>query len=71
MRQPKYTVVLLAYSDKIIIVIEGIENFLDADTGRESNIAFWLPRNFPKNIKVIVTTTSSSEALAYFTKIGC
>lgn len=57
--------------DRIIIVIEGIENFLDADTGKESNIAFWLPKSFPRNIKVIVTTNSQSEALDYFTKIGC
>jgi hypothetical protein len=41
--------------EKIILVFEGIDYFADRDTNREGNIAFWLPKYFPKHIKVIVT----------------
>ena len=51
-------------------MIEGIENFKDPETGKESNIAFWLPRYFPENIKVIVTADSNSEALNHFVRLG-
>lgn len=44
--------------DKIILVFEGIDYFLDRNTGKEGNIAFWLPKCFPKNVKVIVTADS-------------
>jgi hypothetical protein len=37
------------------LVFEGIDYFHDRGTGKEGNIAFWLPKYFPKNVKVIVT----------------
>lgn len=41
--------------DKIILVFEGIDYFVDRGTGKEGNLSFWLPKYFPKNVKVIVT----------------
>jgi hypothetical protein len=40
---------------KIILVFEGIDYFVDRGTNKEGNISFWLPKYFPKNVKVIVT----------------
>jgi hypothetical protein len=41
--------------NKIILVFEGIDCFQDRNNGKEGNIAFWLPKLFPKNVKVIVS----------------
>ena len=60
----------IAYQ-KIILVFEGIDCFTDRTTGREGNIAFWLPRAFPKNVKVIVTADRESQSMAYFNNLGC
>ena len=57
--------------DKIILVFEGIDYFLDKNNGKEGNIAFWLPKCFPKNVKVIVTADKESESMKYFNKLGC
>lgn len=57
--------------NKIILVFEGIDYFLDKNNGREGNIAFWLPRVFPKNVKVIVTADRDSESMKYFNKLEC
>ncbi len=57
--------------NKIILVFEGIDYFLDRNSGKEGNIAFWLPKIFPKNVKVIVTADRESESMKYFTKLGC
>ena len=57
--------------NKIILVFEGIDYFLDKNNGREGNIAFWLPKIFPKNVKVIVTADKDSESMKYFSKLDC
>lgn len=57
--------------NKIILVFEGIDYFMDRNNGKEGNIAFWLPKYFPKNVKVIVTADRESESMKYFTKLGC
>lgn len=44
---------------------------MDRNNGKEGNIAFWLPKYFPKNVKVIVTADRESESMKYFTKLGC
>lgn len=57
--------------DKIILVFEGIDYFHDRTSGKEGNIAFWLPRCFPKHVKVIVTADGESESMKYFDRLGC
>jgi aminoglycoside phosphotransferase len=57
--------------NKIVLVFEGIDYFLDKNNGREGNIAFWLPKCFPKNVKVIVTADRDSESMKYFDKLEC
>jgi hypothetical protein len=59
------------YDGKIILIIEGLENFLDQDTGLESNIKFWLPRFFPSNIRVITTAAKNSKSYKHLKGIGC
>lgn len=50
--------------DKIILIFEGIDNFKDMlDLHREANVSFWLPKYFPKNIKVIVTAEKNSNSM--------
>lgn len=44
---------------------------MDRGTGKEGNIAFWLPKYFPKNVKVIVTADGLSESMRYFNKLNC
>jgi len=58
-------------SEKIILVFEGIDYFVDRGTGKEGNIAFWLPKYFPKNVKVIVTADRDSESMKYFNNLNC
>ena len=49
---------------QIILVFEGIDHFVDQeDLGKEANVAFWLPRVFPKRIKVLVTCSKDSPAM--------
>ena len=52
-------------------MFEGIDYFLDRGTGKEGNIAFWLPKYFPKNVKVIVTADGESESMKYFNNLEC
>lgn len=57
--------------NKIILVFEGIDYFMDRGSGKEGNIAFWLPKYFPKHVKVIVTADGQSESMKYFNKLNC
>lgn len=59
------------YYDKVILIIEGVDLFIDDQYNKEANVAFWLPRIFPEHIKVIVTCDKLSEACNYFESIGC
>lgn len=61
----------VVYDGKVVLIIEGLESFKDFDTGIESNIKFWLPKTFPKNIKVITTAAKGSKSYKYLRKIGC
>ena len=59
---------------KVILVFEGIDHFIDLESKdeiKEAPVAFWLPRFFPKRVKVIVTADKNSEALSYFKKMNC
>lgn len=57
--------------EKIILVFEGIDYFHDRSSGKEGNIAFWLPKYFPKHVKVIVTADGGSESMKYFNNLNC
>jgi hypothetical protein len=48
-----------------------MDYFVDRGTSKEGNIAFWLPKYFPKNVKVIVTADRESESMNYFNKLNC
>ena len=61
----------VVYDGKVILVIEGLESFKDLGSNVESNIKFWLPKTFPKNIKVITTAAKNSKAYKYLKKNGC
>lgn len=52
--------------DKIILVIEGTDKFIDQQTNSEALVSYWLPKFFPNRIRVIVTADQGSEALKYF-----
>lgn len=52
--------------DKIILVIEGIDCFIDTTNHKEAIVAFWLPRFFPKRIKIICTADKHSNSFKYF-----
>ena len=56
---------------KVVIVIEGVDRFIDQETNKEANIAFWLPERFPKNVKVIVSARRHSESILHLERIGC
>lgn len=60
----------VVYDGKIILIIEGLESFRDYETRNESNIKFWLPKCFPKNVKVIVTASKESKSYKYLESIG-
>lgn len=47
-----------------------MESFTDYETRNESNVKFWLPKCFPKNVRVIVTASKSSKSYKYLQSIG-
>lgn len=61
----------VVYDSKVIIVIEGIENFIDRDTRNESSLKFWLPKNFPRKVRFIVTAEPESKSAEYLRNLGC
>lgn len=52
-------------------MIEAVDRFTDNETGKEANIAFWLPERFPKNVKVVVSARRHSESIQHLERIGC
>lgn len=56
--------------DKVILLIEGIDQFVDQETGLEAGVAFWLPKYFPERVRVICTADKDSEAFKYFKDKG-
>ena len=61
----------VVYDGKLIIILEGLEYFREFEKNEELNAKFWLPRNFPCCVKVIVTSTKESESNAYLKRLGC
>jgi hypothetical protein len=61
----------VTFDGNIIILIEGIEHFKDIETGRESNLKFWLPKVFPDRIKFIITAEKNSSSHHYLKDLGC
>ena len=55
----------------MVIVIEAVDKFVDCESAKEANIAFWLPETFPKNVKVIVSARKHSESIHHLSRIGC
>lgn len=49
------------YDANVIIVLEGIDLFVDSETGEEPSTKFWLPKTFPERIKCIVTVNPNSR----------
>ena len=60
----------VTFDGDIIIVIEGIEHFKDIETGRESNLKFWLPKVLPDRVKFIITAEANSNSHNYLRNIG-
>lgn len=55
----------------MILVIEGLQYFTEFESKKESEIKFWLPRSFPKNIRVIITADRKSKSYANILKRNC
>jgi len=55
----------------IILIFDGINMFIDPETGEEANVALWFPQTFPLKIKVIVTTEPDTLAIRHFENCGC
>ena len=61
----------MVYTGKIIIVIEGLENFIDPETGGESSLKFWLPKTLPDRVRLIVACSPTSKSSEYMKGLGC
>lgn len=61
----------IIYDGQIIIIIEGLHYFTEFGSKRESEIKFWLPKYFPKRIRVIVTASKNSKTYANLLKRKC
>jgi hypothetical protein len=57
--------------ERVVIVIDGVDSFVDHETGKESNISLWLPSELPPRVRMIVTAQTGSQALLYFRHLGC
>jgi hypothetical protein len=55
----------------LIIVIEGVNLFVEQNHGWENDLKFWLPRELPPRVKVILTIEEGSHNISYLRKIGC
>jgi len=58
----------VVYDGQVILVIEGLHNFVEFETKQESEIKFWLPKYFPRRVRVIVTVDSRSKSFNYLKK---
>ena len=52
----------IIFGGNVIIVIEGIHNFIEFETKLESDIKFWLPHSFPKRVRVIVSSNNRTKS---------
>lgn len=52
-------------------MIEGLHYFREFESKKESEIKFWLPRYFPKRIRVIITADRNSKSYANLCKRKC
>ena len=61
----------MVFEGQIILVIEGVEGFIDPETKEESSLKFWLPRVFPSRVKVIISASPGSRSAKYLRGLGC
>jgi len=61
----------VVFEGQIILVIEGVEGFIDPETREESSLKFWLPRVFPSRVKVIISASPGSRSAKYLKDLGC
>ena len=50
---------------KLILILDGIDNFIDKETGAEES-ADWVPWTFPDDVKAIITCNRKSKAMGHF-----
>lgn len=55
---------------KIVIILDGIDNFFDQEDGTEES-ADWLPFTFPNHVQVIILTRKGSKAMNHFKSRHC
>lgn len=61
----------MIYDGQVIIILEGLQYFTEFESKKESEIKFWLPRSFPKNVRVIITADKRSKSYANLQKRNC
>ena len=59
------------FDGDLIIVIEGVNLFVEQNHGWENDLKFWLPRELPPRVKIILTIEDGSHNISYLRKIGC
>lgn len=59
------------FDGDLVIVIEGVNLFVEQSHGWENDLKFWLPRELPPRVKIILTIEEGSHNIAYLRKIGC
>lgn len=59
------------FDGDLIIVIEGVNLFVEQNHGWENDLKFWLPRELPPRVKIILTIEEGSHNISYLRKIGC
>lgn len=55
----------------MVLIIEGLQYFTEFESKKESEIKFWLPRSFPKFVRVIITADRKSKSYANLMKRNC
>jgi len=50
---------------KIIIILDGLDNFIDPESGFEES-ADWLPWTFPNSVRFIITCRKSAKGMNHF-----
>lgn len=59
------------FDGDLIILIEGVNLLVEQDHDCEINLKFWLPRELPPRVKILLTLEEDSYNIAYLKKLGC
>ncbi len=53
------------FDGNLLIIIDGVDMIQDSDKGLEASLKFWLPRQLPERIKLVIGLSRNSNNMDY------